>query len=232
MKMDGDAYVIAPEPRASLAVAGTDKRFPVNRIFCIGRNYAAHAVEMGHDPDREPPFFFLKPGGAVADAGVFPYPPLSANVHHEVEMIVALGAGGSDISEAAALDHVFGYGVGLDMTRRDLQDEAKKLSRPWDVAKGFDRSAPCSALVPAARIGHPRAGAITLDVNGERRQTGDLNQMIWTVPEIISVLSRAFTLAAGDIIMSGTPSGVGAVERGDVLHARLENVAELAVRVV
>src|SRR5690606_2394979 len=159
---------------------------------------------------------------AIADAGVFPYPPLSANVHHEVEMIVALGAGGSDISEAAALDHVFGYGVGLDMTRRDLQDEAKKLSRPWDVAKGFDRSAPCSALVPAARIGHPRAGAITLDVNGERRQSGDLNQMIWTVPEIISVLSRAFTLAAGDIIMSGTPSGVGAVERGDVLHARLE----------
>lgn len=225
-------YVIPPAPRASLAVAGARERFPVNRIFCIGRNYAAHAVEMGHDPNREPPFFFLKPASAATDDGVFPYPPLSRNVHHEVEMIVALGVGGADISEDAALAHVFGYGLGLDMTRRDLQDEAKQLSRPWDVSKGFDHSAPCSQLVPATRIGHPKAGAITLDVNSERRQTGDLNQMIWTVPEIIAVLSRAFNLVAGDIIMSGTPSGVAAVERGDVLHAQLENVTDLTVRVV
>lgn len=224
-------YVIPPAPRASLAVAGARERFPVNRIFCIGRNYAAHAVEMGHDPNREPPFFFLKPGAAATDDGIFPYPTLTSNVHHEVEMVVALGVGGADISEDVALAHVFGYGLGLDMTRRDVQDEAKRLSRPWDVSKGFDYSAPCSELVLAARIGHPNAGAITLDVNGERRQTGDLNQMIWTVPEIIAVLSRAFTLVAGDIIMSGTPSGVGAVERGDVLHARLENVTDLTVRV-
>jgi fumarylpyruvate hydrolase len=227
-----DRYVIAPPPVAALPVDGSDALFPVNRIFCIGRNYAAHAVEMGHDPDKEPPFFFLKSADALVTGGEFPYPPKTADVHHEIELVVALGRGGRDIAVADAPDHVWGYAVGLDMTRRDLQAEAKKLARPWELAKAFEGSAPCGPLAPAARIGHPSAGAITLDVNGERRQEGDLNQMIWKVPEVIAVLSEYFELRPGDLIMTGTPSGVGAVERGDLLHGRIEGVGTLAVRVV
>ncbi len=225
-------HVIDPPVPAALPVEGSDLRFPVNRVFCIGRNYAAHAVEMGHDPDREPPFFFLKPPCSLSTDGTFRYPPMTSDVHHEVELVVALHRGGSDIAVADALDHVWGYAVGLDMTRRDLQAEAKKLGRPWDVGKGFEGSAPCGPLVPAARIGHPAGGAITLDVNGGRRQTGDLGQMIWKTPEIIAILSQYFTLAPGDLIMTGTPSGVGPVLRGDQVTAAVEGVGRIELRVV
>ena len=225
-------YVIAPAPPATLPVEGSDQRFPVNRVFCIGRNYAAHAVEMGHDPDREPPFFFFKSPFNLTSDGTFPYPTLTSDVHHEVELVVALSTGGRDIAADRALDHVWGYGVGLDMTRRDLQGEAKKMGRPWEVGKSFEKSAPCGPLVPASRIGHPDAGAVTLDVNGERRQTGDLNQMIWKIPEMIAELSRYFDLQPGDVIMTGTPSGVGAVTRGDVMDARIEGVGAIRVTVV
>lgn len=224
-------YVIDPPERAVLPVEGEAGLFPVNRVFCIGRNYAAHAVEMGHDPDKEPPFFFLKSPGNLTVDGTFPYPAKSSDVHHEIELIAALAKGGTNIPVAEALSHVFGYGVGLDMTRRDLQGEAKKLGRPWEVGKAFEKSAPCGPLVPAARIGHPTQGAVTLDVNGERRQTGDLNQLLWKVPEMIAILSAYFDLQPGDIIMTGTPSGVGPVERGDVLVGRIEGVGEITVTV-
>ncbi len=226
------AYVIEPQPQASLPVRGSDSLFPVNRVFCIGRNYAAHAVEMGHDPDREPPFFFFKSPANITSDGTFPYPSETSDVHHEIELVVALGKGGTDISEADALSHVWGYGVGLDMTRRDLQGEAKKMGRPWEVGKSFEKSGPCGPLVPVAESGHPVSGAITLNVNGARRQDGDLNQMIWKIPEMIAVLSRYFELQAGDIIMTGTPAGVGAVGRGDLMEAHIAGVGDLSVRVV
>jgi fumarylpyruvate hydrolase len=203
------AYVIAPPPVVALPVAGSDQLFPVNRVFCIGRNYADHAIELGHDPSREPPFFFLKSPGSLTSDGRFPYPSQSADVHHEIEMVVALRRGGSDIPSEAALDHVWGYGVGLDMTRRDLQGEAKRLGRPWEVGKSFEKSGPCGLLVPASRTGHPTRGAVTLDVNGQRRQDGDLAQMIWSVPEIIAILSSYFELRPGDVIMTGTPGRRG-----------------------
>ncbi|MCB5408716.1 fumarylacetoacetate hydrolase family protein [Pseudogemmobacter faecipullorum] len=225
-------YVIAPQPRASLPVQGSDQLFPVHRVFCIGRNYAAHAVEMGHDPDREPPFFFLKSPSCLTSDGRFPYPAETSDVHHEIELVVALGKGGENIAEAGALDHVWGYAPGLDMTRRDLQGEAKKMGRPWEVGKSFEKSAPCGALVPVAVSGHPTGGAITLDVNGVRRQSGDLNQMIWKIPEMIVVLSRYFTLQPGDIIMTGTPAGVGSVVRGDLMQAHIAGIGDLSVRVV
>ena len=228
----GPHVVPAPEP-PSLAVRGTRARFPVHRVYCVGRNYAAHAVEMGHDPDKEPPFFFQKnPDNVYTDAREFPYPPATSDVHHEIELVVALGQGGRDIPAEAALDCVWGYGVGLDMTRRDLQGEAKKLGRPWEVGKAFERSAPCSALVPAAEIGHPARGAIWLRVNGAMRQEGDLEQMIWKTPEIIAHLSRLFELRAGDLVMTGTPAGVGPVVRGDRLHGHVDGVGELEVTVV
>ncbi|CAM3049743.1 fumarylacetoacetate hydrolase family protein [Paracoccus nototheniae] len=225
-------YVIAPAAPAALPIDGSDQLFPVNRVFCIGRNYAAHAVEMGHDPDREPPFFFFKSPANLTSDGTFPYPPRSSDVHHEIELVVALSKGGTDISSDTALDHVWGYGVGLDMTRRDLQGEAKAMGRPWEVGKSFEKSGPCGPLVPASRIGHPQAGAVTLDVNGERRQTGDLNQMIWKVPEMIAELSTFFDLQPGDVIMTGTPSGVGPVVRGDRMEARIEGVGALVVKVI
>jgi fumarylpyruvate hydrolase len=225
-------YLFEPAPVAALPIAGSNKLFPVHRIYCVGRNYAAHAVEMGHDPDKEPPFFFQKnPDNIVLD-GEFPYPSASSDVHHEIEMVVALKAGGTDIPPDRALDCVFGYGVGLDMTRRDLQGKAKDMGRPWEVGKAFEASAPCSPLRPASEIGHPSQGAVWLDVNGERRQTGDLNQLIWKVPEMVSYLSGLFRLAAGDLIMSGTPAGVGPVKRGDVLKAHVDGVGDLEVRVV
>ncbi|MCZ7562681.1 MAG: fumarylacetoacetate hydrolase family protein [Burkholderiales bacterium] len=226
-------YVITPPSIPTLPVEGTQARFPVHRIYCVGRNYAEHAREMGHDPTREPPFFFLKPADAiVTDGADFPYPPLSNDVHHEMELVVAIGKGGANIPVEKALEHVYGYAVGLDMTRRDLQGEAKKLGRPWDTGKGFDASAPCSQVVPAAKTGHPSKGAIWLKVNGETRQSSDLSQLIWNVPETIAYLSTLFTLAPGDLIFSGTPAGVAAVKRGDVLEGHVEGVATIKLRVV
>ena len=225
-------YVIDAPAQVALPVAGTQARFPVRRVYCIGRNYAAHAIEMGHDPDREPPFFFQKNPDNLDPSGRFPYPPQTADVHHEIEMAVALKSGGTDIAPDAALEHVFGYAVALDMTRRDLQNEAKKQGRPWEISKAFERSAPVGPFHPAAGIGHPVRGRVALKVNGDLRQEGDLNQMIWKVPEMIAYLSEYFELAAGDVILSGTPSGVAAVSRGDRLEAEIEGVDRLAVDVV
>lgn len=228
----GADYVIPPPEQVWLPVAGSDQRFPIRRVYCVGRNYAAHAVEMGHDPDQEPPFFFQKnPDNLVAGDGTFPYPPATSDVHHEIELVVALGGGGTDVAIDDALGLVWGYAVGLDMTRRDLQGQAKKAGRPWEVGKAFERSAPCSALVPASVCGHPSEGAIWLTVNGETRQSGDLNQLIWKVPEVISFLSGLFELKPGDLIMTGTPAGVGSVDRGDVLHGHVDGVGDLTVRV-
>jgi fumarylpyruvate hydrolase len=227
---DSDIYVFTPPAVVSLPIRGSEKRFPVRRVYCIGRNYAAHAVEMGHDPNKEPPFFFQKnPDNLLSNATVFPYPSQTSDLHFEIELIVALSKGGVDISVDNALDHVFGYGVGLDMTRRDLQGEAKKLGRPWEVGKAFEHSAPSSALVSAVEIGHPSEGAVWLKVNGELRQAGDLNQMIWKTPEMISVLSKFFELQAGDVIMTGTPSGVGSVNRGDVMEGFVDGVGDLKI---
>ncbi|MGO4707309.1 fumarylacetoacetate hydrolase family protein [Microvirga sp. 2MCAF38] len=232
MSARSTGFVIEVPAVPSIPVEGTDQLFPVRRVYCVGRNYADHAIEMGHDPNREPPFFFQKNPDALITTGEFPYPVKSNDVHHEIELIVALGKGGSNISPDRALDHVYGYAVGLDMTRRDLQAEAKKMGRPWEIAKSFEDSAPTSVLVPASEIGHPSKGAIWLDVNGTRRQTGDLAQMIWNVPDTIAYLSEFFTLAPGDVIMTGTPAGVGAVERGDEISGGVEGVGTIEVRVV
>ncbi|HEY4163952.1 MAG TPA: fumarylacetoacetate hydrolase family protein [Dongiaceae bacterium] len=230
---DAGTFVFAPGVQPRLAVHGTAKLFPVHRIYCVGRNYADHAIEMGHDPNREPPFFFQKnPDSLVIDGKGFPYPKASKDVHHEIELVVALGNGGSDIAADAALSHVFGYAVGLDMTRRDLQGEAKKLGRPWEVGKAFEASAPCSGIKPVSEIGHPTKGAITLDINGQRRQTGDLSQLIWSVPEVIAHLSKLFTLQPGDLIFTGTPAGVGPVQRGDKMQGAIDGIGTLEVAVV
>lgn len=225
-------YVFTPAPIPVLPIKGSAQLFPVRRVYCVGRNYAAHAVEMGHDPDKEPPFFFQKNPDNLTLSGRFAYPSLSRDVHYEIEMVVALGEGGENISLAAAPRCVFGYGVGLDMTRRDLQAAAKDKGRPWESGKAFENSAPCSPLVPVSATGPLSRGAIRLDVNGKCRQVGDLDQMIWKVPEIISSLSSLFTLAPGDIIFTGTPSGVGAVTRGDRLSGHLDNVGDIEVVVV
>ena len=225
-------YVIEPAQRVSLPVRGSVAVFPVRRIYCIGRNYADHAIEMGHDPSKEPPFFFQKNAENADASGKFPYPPQSSDVHFEMEMIVALKSGGVDIREEDALDHVFGYGLGLDMTRRDLQGEAKKMGRPWEIGKAFERSAPMSELVPVSDTGHLDQGRIALQINGAERQVGDLNQMIWKVPEMIAYLSRFYDIAAGDLIMSGTPSGVGPIDRGDVMVGEVEGIGSFTVTVV
>ena len=225
-------YIFAPPPLAELPIRGSDSVFPVRRVYCIGRNYAAHTIEMGGDPDREPPFFFQKNPNNIDTSGEFPYPPQSSEVHFEIELVVALGAGGGDLTESEALTSVFGYGIGLDMTRRDLQAEAKKLARPWEIGKAFERSAPMSALTPASEIGHLTEGQISLTVNGETRQDGNLNQMIWKIPEMIAYLSRYYDIAAGDLIMSGTPAGVGACAKGDILKGSIEKLGELSVKVV
>jgi fumarylpyruvate hydrolase len=226
-------YVIAAPPVVALPVEGEARGFPVRRVFCVGRNYAAHAREMGHDPDREPPFFFTKPADAlVPGGGRIPYPPATKDMHHEVELVAALGKGGAEIPEAQALDHVFGYAVGVDLTRRDLQAEAKRLARPWDMAKAFDRSAPISALRPAARIGHPESNPIRLLVNGQARQESTLAHHIWSVAETIAYLSGLVELAPGDLIFMGTPEGVAAVGRGDRMDASIEGVGELSVTIV
>jgi fumarylpyruvate hydrolase len=225
-------YVISPPAVVAVPVRGKSGQFPVHRIYCVGRNYAAHAIEMGGDPNREPPFFFQKnPDNLVLGGADFPYPPKSSNVHHEIEMVVAIGKGGRDIPVAKALEHVYGYAVGIDMTRRDLQDECKKAARPWEIAKAFEHSAPMSDIVPAAEIGHPAKGAIWLKVNGETKQQGDLNQLIWKVPEMVSYLSGLFDLQPGDLIMSGTPSGVAAIKRGDVMEGFCEGVGSVKAKV-
>uniref|UniRef100_UPI0030ED85EF fumarylacetoacetate hydrolase family protein n=1 Tax=Roseobacter sp. HKCCA0882 TaxID=3120337 RepID=UPI0030ED85EF len=205
--------------------------FPVRRVYCIGRNYAAHAIEMGHDPDREPPFFFQKNPDSLDASGEMPYPVGTSDLHHEIEMMVALKSGGRDIALEDALSHVWGYGVALDMTRRDLQGEAKKLGRPWEIGKSFEHSAPISPLLPVSQVGHPSTGEITLHVNGALRQEGDLAQMIWKTPEIIRYLSQYFELAAGDVILTGTPAGVGPVARGDVMEGKVAGLGTLSVRV-
>jgi fumarylpyruvate hydrolase len=226
-------YVIPAPPIPSLAIEGSPARFPVHRIYCVGRNYAEHAREMGGSPDREPPFFFMKPADAIVpDGNDFPYPAQTKDVHHEMELVVALGKGGTNIPAGSALGHVYGYAAGLDMTRRDLQAEAKKLARPWDTAKGFDHAAPCGRIAPATSIGHPAAGAIWLKVNGEFRQRSDISQLIWNIPEVIAYLSTLFTLAPGDLIYSGTPAGVGAVQRGDVLEGGVDGVGTIQLKVV
>jgi len=230
--VSANRWAFEPAEIPSLPIRGTDARFPVHRIYCIGRNYAAHAIEMGHDPNREPPFFFQKNPDNLVTGGEFPYPDKSDDVHFELEMVVALASGGRNIPIDKALDHVYGYGVGLDMTRRDLQGEAKKLGRPWEIGKAFDASAPCSYIIPATQLGHPDSGRVWLNVDGVLKQEGDLNQMIWKVPEMISYLSDYFTLAAGDLIFTGTPSGVGAVKRGNVLVGGVDGVTELKVSVV
>jgi fumarylpyruvate hydrolase len=224
-----DGYAIAPPPVTTVAVAGTDEAFPVARVFCVGRNYAEHSIEMGHDPDREPPFFFMKPADAVVPAGTLPFPTQTRELHHEIELVVALAEGGRDIPVERALDLVFGYAVGLDMTRRDLQAEAKEMGRPWDMAKGFDQSAPTSEIRPVEDVGHPDRGAVWLRVNGEPRQEGDLDQQIWKVPETISYLSTLVTLRPGDLVMTGTPKGVGRVEPGDRLEGHIDGVGDLSV---
>jgi len=225
-------YVIAAPRRTALPVAGQAGLFPVRRVYCIGRNYAAHAAEMGHDPGRETPFFFQKNPDNLDPSGVFPYPPLTSDVHHEAELAVFLKSGGSAIAVERALDHVYGYALSLDMTRRDLQGEMKKTGRPWEIAKAFERSAPVGPIRPAAEVGHPQAGRIALEVNGALRQEGDLARMIWKVPEVIAVLSEHVDLAGGDVVLSGTPAGVGPVHRGDRMRMSIEGLGEMTVRVV
>ncbi|MCT7374626.1 fumarylacetoacetate hydrolase family protein [Chelativorans salis] len=226
------SYVFSPVPTASVAVAGSPDRFPVRRIFCVGRNYAAHAREMGKDPDREAPFFFSKPADAVVDSGeTVAYPPQTENFHYEAELIVAIGTGGRNISEAAALSHVWGYAIGNDLTRRDLQLQARDKGRPWDFGKAFDRSAVIGPVHPVAAVGHPDKGSIRLTVNGETKQNGDLAELIWSVPEIISILSHSITLAPGDLIMTGTPAGVGPLLPGDTCVVSIEGLGEISTRI-
>lgn len=223
--------VIPALPQPSLPVVGEAGVFPVRRIWCVGRNYLEHIREMGND-ERDPPFFFAKHADMLAPEGaVIPYPPLTNDMHHEVELVVALKSGGLNISTDKALDHVYGYAVGIDLTRRDLQLASRKMQRPWEVGKSFDHSAPCSAIQPAARIGHPSKGKIWLSVNGTERQNGDLSELIWNVPEIIWKLSQQVELAAGDIIMTGTPAGVAAIVPGDKIECGVDGVGTLKVSI-
>ncbi|MGY9048672.1 fumarylacetoacetase [Puniceibacterium antarcticum] len=224
-------FVIPAPPVTALPVVGGGE-FPVRRVYCIGRNYAAHAIEMGHDPDREDPFFFQKNPNNLDSTGEFPYPPHSSDVHHEVELSVMLKSGGSNIPVESALDHVYGYALSLDMTRRDLQGEMKKAGRPWEIGKAFERSAPTGPVHQVSEVGHPDSGPVTLKVNGKLQQEGDLNQLIWKVPEMISYLSEYFELAAGDVIMSGTPSGVGPVVKGDTMEVAIEGLGSMTVKVI
>jgi fumarylpyruvate hydrolase len=224
-------YVISPPTLPSLPVAGNTKLFPVRRVWCVGRNYLEHIREMGND-EREPPFFFAKPSDAlVRDGSTIPYPSLTKDFHFEVELVVALKSGGRNIPVAKANDCIWGYGVGIDLTRRDLQIASRNIKQPWEIGKFFDNSAPCSALRPASEIGHPSKGKITLSVNGKLRQEGDLSQMIWNVPETISKLSEMVELAAGDIIFTGTPSGVGPVVEGEKMECEVEGVGRLTVTI-
>jgi len=224
---------VFPLEQTTLPVVGSEQRFPVRRIYCVGRNYLDHIREMAGSDEREPPFFFQKPADAILESGgQFPYPSQSENTHHEIELVVAIGTGGTDIKAGNALDHVYGYGVGIDMTRRDLQGVAKEMRRPWEPGKAFDHAAPCSAIAPAADIGHPASGRIWLSLNGDVRQDGDLAQQIWSVPESISHLSTLFELVPGDLIMTGTPAGVGPVKPGDKITGGIDGIGEISTSVV
>jgi fumarylpyruvate hydrolase len=226
-------YAVDPAPVASLPIHGSDARFPVHRIYCIGRNYAEHAKEMGAEVvSRGNPVFFLKPADAIVTAKEVPYPSVTTDLHHEVEMVVGLASGGRDIEASRALQCVFGYGVGLDLTRRDLQAAAKAKGLPWDTAKAFDGSAPVSALRAAGETGHPSRARLSLRVNGEVRQDTDIADMIFPVADIIAELSKLFELRAGDLIFSGTPAGVGPLARGDEFVAELQGIAKLEGRIV
>jgi fumarylpyruvate hydrolase len=227
------SYAVPASPVVALPVAGSEDTFPVRRIWCVGRNYAAHAREMGSDPDRDPPFFFAKPTDAIVQNGdPIPYPAGTRNLHHEIELVVAIGKAGSRIPVDQALEHVYGYAVGLDMTRRDLQNAAKDSGRPWEMGKSYDFSAPCSAIQPAARIGHPDKGAIWVKVNGTVKQSSDISNLIWNVAETISHLSQLVDLRPGDIIYTGTPEGVAAVVAGDVMEGHIDGVGDIRTPVI
>ncbi|MBH9995489.1 MULTISPECIES: fumarylacetoacetate hydrolase family protein [Bartonella] len=224
-------FIFTPPAIVGIPIKGSNKVFPVHRIYCVGRNYANHAIEMGHDPSKEAPFFFQKnPDNLVFD-GVFPYPPKSHDVEHEIELVVALQKGGQNLTTKEAQDCVFGFAVGLDMTRRDLQAELKKAGRSWETAKAFEHSAPCSHLIEKSETKDMNEGSITLSVNGKGRQSGNLNEMIWKIPEMIAYLSQLFVLQAGDIIMTGTPAGVGPVQKGDELVGHIDGLDDLVVKV-
>ena len=225
--------LVIPEPQKTLIpVKGSDKHFPVRRVYCIGRNYAAHTIEMGFDPDKEPPFFFQKNTDNIDISGQFPYPPESSDVHYELELVVALNKGGSNIKEEDAYDHIYGFGIGLDMTRRDLQGVCKKMGRPWEIGKAFERSAPMGSLTPMSEVGQMESGNIKLHVNDEVRQDGDLDMMIWKIPEQIAILSKFYDIRAGDLIMTGTPAGVGPIVKGDKLVGTIEGLETLSVEVI
>jgi len=228
------AHVIQIEDRPALPIEGSGDTFPVRRIYCVGRNYRAHAIEMGADPDREPPFFFMKPADAIVQNGsTISYPSKTGNFHYEIELVAAIGRGGSNIAEADALDHVWGYGVGIDLTRRDVQQAAKDMGRPWDMGKGFDESAPCTALRPVGEAGHPDTGngAIWIKVDGEVKQESTLDKHIWNVAETIAYLSEYVTLEPGDLIFMGTPDGVGPVEPGQTMEGHIDGVGDITIRV-
>lgn len=221
-------YVFPPKEPATIAVVHSDDRLPVRRIFCVGRNYAAHAREMGKDPDRDPPFFFTKPADAVVDSGeTVNYPPQTENFHYEAELVTVIGMGGSNIAEKDSLNHVWGYAIGNDLTRRDLQLKAREQGRPWDCGKAFDRSAVIGPAHPVSEIGHPQQGAIALTINGETKQDADLQELIWSVPEIISILSCSIALEPGDLIMTGTPAGVGPMKEGDVCVVSIDGLGSI-----
>ncbi len=225
-------YAFPPPERASLAIQGSDARFPIRRIFCVGRNYEAHAIEMGKDPSREAPFFFTKPADAALDTPcTIPYPPLTENLHYEIELIIAIGKGGANIAEADVMDHVWGASVGIDLTRRDLQNEAKTMGRPWDWGKAFDHSAPIGPIVPVADVPSVESARIWLAVNGVTKQDADLADLIWSVREHVAILSQSMTLAPGDIIMTGTPAGVGAIVAGDVITGGVDGIGTIEVAI-
>jgi fumarylpyruvate hydrolase len=225
-------FVLPPPPIVAAPVAGGGL-FPIRRIFCVGQNYAAHTREMGGDPNREPPFFFTKPADAIVTGGAdAPFPSLTQNLHHEIELVVAILSGGANIPAAEAESHIYGYAAGLDLTRRDLQAQARENRKPWDMSKGFDFSAPLGLIHPAARIGHPKAGRIALKVNEDLRQNGDLADLIWSVPEVVAALSTYVALAPGDLIFTGTPSGVGPILRGEVLEGEIDGVGTVKTRIV
>lgn len=226
-------YAFPPPPPVAASIAGSDALFPVRRIYCVGRNYAAHAREMGYDPDREPPFFFGKPADSLQpETAAVPFPSATADFHHEVELVVALGRGGRDIPVTEAADAVFAYGIGIDWTRRDLQAEAKAQGKPWDAAKGFDHSATLGPLHPVSAVGHPARGRIWLAVNDALRQDADLSTLIWSVPEVISALSGLFEVRTGDLIYTGTPAGVGRVQRGDRITCGIEGLGGISTSIV